>query len=135
MVETFYAHKFIVNPGDVKSGDPALFRAVLDDDYNQAKRLLEKGADPNDVYTFDDPDFCQEKTIKRLSVPLVAAKSLNMVKLLVEHGASVDTRFLEKESRIGRYVPLIEKVRWGHVDIVEYLLQQPDIYLYDHETR
>ena len=131
MVEKYYKHEFDVKPEDVKSGDPALFKAVLANNANLVKELLDKGADPNDVYTFDDPDFGKNKTYKRLSVPLAAAKSIEIAKLLIEHGASVNTKELGED----RYVPLVEAVRWGRIDVVKYLLEQPGIDIYDSELR
>lgn len=128
-VTTYYAYTFEVEPRDVKSGNPALFKAVLADDVERVRQLLDEGADPNDVYTFQDPDFCGERTRKRYSVPLTAAKSLAVVKLLVEHGASVNTEGWDT------YVPLVEAVRWGRVDIVRYLLEQPGINIYKSEWR
>lgn len=63
---------------------------------------------------------------------LAAAKSLAVVKLLVEHRASVDTKDLDNG---GRCVPLIEHIRWGRVDVVRYLLEQRGIDIYAQEFR
>lgn len=114
-----------------------LGEAVLSDDLQMARWLLEHGADPNryvaafgtlhtsvtttsldTISTYDEQD-----SFLPLETPLLAAirkSSLEMIKILVEFGATIEDARKSGQTR----TPLQRAAELGHFDIVKYFIEQ-----------
>ena len=96
-----------VTSGWKNSGDPPLFRSILDRELSTAKTLLESGADVN-------------ATTAEGGTPLhyaVESGQYALTHLFLQHGADVHARYRQD------WMPLHFAAKRGHVDIADLLIQ------------
>lgn len=95
----------------IENGASALHYAVISNCSNAVKMLLERGVDPNVLCILSDID-----NISPLHLACEAG-NLQYAKLLIQHGAHINTELTENS-----YPPFISAVNGGNVQIIRLLL-------------
>ena len=98
--------------GDSKQKNEALFNAVSNNNVNEAKRLIEEGANPN--YSKKDRNHLLYMAAKQHSVP--------MVRLLVDKGAKINA--LNRDRGVKKAVNVVNCNSSNGVEIMHILLEK-----------
>ncbi len=94
--------------GALQSAHPPLIRAAAERRYADVRKLIEKGADPND---------CDKFGQTALELLLAREAPIDIVRLLISHGADVN--------RQGEHLtPVGTAIYFCHVDGLELLLRE-----------
>ena len=116
-----HGHQGVASLLQARGAKRRLLDAVNLDDLPLAEELLRDGADPEmeDVFVHDGADHhdLEKSRIVRLAMHAVARGNVEIVRLLLNHGASLHVKYHDKHTL------LAEAARQGHVDMVRLLIE------------